>query len=158
MATATEHRQAGASGTLLRIGEFLLRYGLVVILGWIGLLKFASYEANAIQKFVENSPLTSWMYAFLSVQTAAIVIGLWEATAAALIALRPVSAKISAVGSAMAVVVFLMTLSFLFTTPGIWHKGMGFPFLSGAPGGFLLKDLVLLAAAVWTLGEALRDA
>jgi uncharacterized membrane protein YkgB len=158
MVMTTEPGRTEASDKLLRVGQFLLRYGLVVVLGWIGLLKFASYEANAIQKFVENSPLTSWMYAFLSVQAAAIVIGLWEATAAALMALRPLSAKASAVGSAMAVVVFLTTLSFLFTTPGIWHKGMGFPFLSGVPGGFLLKDLVLLGAAVWTLGEALEDA
>ena len=31
----------------------------------------------------------------------------------------------------------------------------GFPALSGA-GGFLVKDVILLGAAVWSLGEALR--
>ncbi len=32
---------------------------------------------------------------------------------------------------------------------------MGFPALSGAVGQFLIKDLVLLGAAIWSLGEAL---
>ena len=50
---------------------------------------------------------------------------------------------------------FLMTLSFLFSTPG-WESSLGgFPSLSGGVGQFLLKDLVLLGAAIWSLGEAL---
>lgn len=54
---------------------------------------------------------------------------------------------------------FLMTLSFLFSLPG-WEPSLGgFPALSGS-GGFLLKDAVLLGAALWSLGESLgaRDA
>ena len=39
-----------------------------------------------------------------------------------------------------------------------WEPTLGgLPALSGS-GGFLLRDLVLLAAAVWSLGEALRQA
>ena len=50
---------------------------------------------------------------------------------------------------------FLTTLSFLFSTPG-WEASLGgFPALSVVPGQFLLKDVVLLGAAVWSLGEAL---
>ena len=61
-----------------------------------------------------------------------------------------------AVGSALAILLFLGTLSFLFTTPGVADAGAGgFPALS-MTGQFLLKDLVLLGASVWTLGEALR--
>ena len=72
-----------------------------------------------------------------------------------MIGLRSWSALIAAVGSAMAVVMSLTTLSFLFSTPG-WEPTLGgFPGLSAMPGQFLLKDLVLLGAAVWSLGEAL---
>lgn len=35
---------------------------------------------------------------------------------------------------------------------------MGFPFLSGMVGQFLIKDVVLLAASVWTAAEAWRAA
>jgi uncharacterized membrane protein YkgB len=51
---------------------------------------------------------------------------------------------------------FLSTLSFLLTTPG-WEPSLGgFPALSALPGQFLLKDVVLLGAALVTAGEALR--
>jgi hypothetical protein len=41
------------------------------------------------------------------------------------------------------------------STPG-WEASLGgFPALSAVPGQFILKDLVLLGAAVWSLGEAL---
>ena len=47
---------------------------------------------------------------------------------------------------------FLITLSFLLTTPGVWQPSLGFPALSPSPGQFLSKDLVLLGAAIWTAG------
>jgi uncharacterized membrane protein YkgB len=50
---------------------------------------------------------------------------------------------------------FLTTLSFLVTTPGVWASSAGgFPALSALPGQFLIKDLALLGIALWTLGEA----
>jgi len=46
-------------------------------------------------------------------------LGMMEMVAALLIALRPVWPRVSAAGSALAVVLFVGTLSFLFTTPGV---------------------------------------
>jgi uncharacterized membrane protein YkgB len=135
----------------------LLRYGLVLVIGWIGAMKFTAYEAAGIQPLVASSPLMRWLYQYLSVQAVSTVLGIVEIAIAVMIALRPVAAKIAALGSAMAVLMFLTTLSFLFSLPG-WEPTLGgFPALSGS-GGFLLKDVVLLAAAVWALGEALRQA
>ncbi|HYO81479.1 MAG TPA: DUF417 family protein, partial [Bryobacteraceae bacterium] len=58
------------------------------------------------------------------------------------------------IGSAMAVPMFLTTLTFLISTPG-WEPTLGgFPALSASVGQFLIKDLVLLGAAIWTWGEA----
>jgi uncharacterized membrane protein YkgB len=139
------------------LGEFLLRYGLVLVLGWIGAMKFTGYEAAGIQPLVESSPLMSWMYKFLSLQATSNVIGVAEITAAFLIAIKPVSAKLSAIGSVLAILTFLATLSFLFSLPG-WEKSLGgFPALSGS-GGFLLKDVVLLGASLWTLGDSISSA
>lgn len=79
-----------------------------------------------------------------------------EVGVAILIALRPWSAKASATGSALAVLMFLTTLSFLISTPE-WEPSLGgFPSLSGGVGQFLLKDVVLLGAALWSLGESLK--
>jgi len=49
----------------------------------------------------------------------------------------------------------LITLSFFFSAMGVWQKDYGFPVLGGT-GQFLVKDILLLGAAVWTAGEALR--
>jgi Protein of unknown function, DUF417 len=48
----------------------------------------------------------------------------------------------------------LTTISFLFSAPG-WEPSLGgFPALSSSVGQFLIKDVVLLGAAIWTCGEA----
>lgn len=140
--------------TFEKFGAFLIRYGLVLVLAWIGAMKFTGYEAEGIKPLVETSPLMSWMYRVLSVQATSNVIGIAELIAAFLIAIRPLAAKLSAVGSVLAVFTFLATLTFLFSLPG-WEPSLGgFPALSGS-GGFLLKDVVLLGAAFFTLGESL---
>jgi uncharacterized membrane protein YkgB len=152
------HVQTISSGknTFERLGAFLIRYGLVLVLGWIGAMKFTTYEAEGIKTLVETSPFMSWMYKVLSPQATSNVIGIAELTAAALIAIRPLAPKLSAIGSVLAVFTFLTTLTFLFSLPG-WEQSLGgFPALSGS-GGFLLKDTVLLGAALFTLGESLAS-
>jgi uncharacterized membrane protein YkgB len=143
-----------ASPLLMRVGQLVARYGLVVVLAWIGFGKYVKMEARVL---IEHSPLMSWIYDYLSVTTVARGLGTMEIIAALLIALRPVSPRASAVGSALAVVLFLGTLSFLFTTPGVVAThAAGLPVLSAQPGQFLLKDLVLIGVAIWTLGDSLR--
>jgi len=137
------------------VGQALTRYGLVIVVGWIGLMKFTRYEAEGIRPFVANSPLLSWVYDLLSVEGFSAVLGVVEVVVALLIASRPVWPRLSALGSALAVGMFLTTLSFVVTTPGVWEPSLGgFPALSAIPGQFLIKDLVLLGVSVWTLGEA----
>ena len=144
-----------SNNVIKKLGEFLIHYGLVLVLGWIGAMKFTAYEASGIRTLVETSPFMSWMYKVFSLQATSNIIGVAEITAAALIAIRPLSAKLSAVGSVLAVFTFLTTLTFLFSLPG-WEKSLGgFPALSGS-GGFLLKDTVLLGAALFTLGDSLK--
>ena len=43
------------------IASVLGRYGLVVVIGWIGALKFANYEAHQIVPLVANSPFMGWL-------------------------------------------------------------------------------------------------
>ena len=135
------------------LGVNVSRYGLVVTLLLIGVLKFTASEAQGIQPLVANSPLMFWLYRILSVQGVSNLIGVIEIAVALLIALRPFSAKLSFIGSIGAIITFLLTVSFLFSTPGAFHFSHGFPVLGNA-GQFLVKDLVLLGASVWTAAEA----
>ncbi len=139
-------------------GAVLSRYGLVVILLLIGILKFTPAEADGIQPLVAaHSPFMSWMYFVLSKQGVSNFIGIIELLVALLLALRPISPRASFVGSLGAIATFLLTTSFLFTTPGAIELGHGVEILGGA-GQFLIKDLVLLGASFWTAAEALRAA
>lgn len=144
--------------TLQDIGEILLRYGLVAIFLWIGLLKFTEYEAKNIEPFVANSPLFAWAYQSMGLRTLSNVIGVIEISIGLLIATRAIWPKLSAWGSIGSIALFFVTLSFMLTTPGVWEPGYGFPFPSALPGQFLAKDLVLLGASFWTAGEALHAA
>jgi uncharacterized membrane protein YkgB len=136
------------------IGQAISRYGLALTLAWIGFGKYIKMESRVL---IEHSPLMSWVYDVFSVNTVARGLGTLEIAAAILIVSRPVSPRLSAIGSALAIVLFCGTLSFLFTTPGVVSRFAGpVPVLSALPGQFLLKDVVLLGVAVWTLGEALH--
>ncbi len=139
-----------------RIGAHAVRYGLVAVIAYVGLMKFTAYEAGAIKGLVSNSPLMAWTYNLFSVRTLAALIGSVELITAALLALRPWSAKGAAIGSLLAIGTFVTTLSFLFSTPGVVEASLGFPALSVMPGQFLAKDIALLGIAVWTLGDALK--
>jgi uncharacterized membrane protein YkgB len=140
------------------VARALGRYGLVLVIGWIGALKFANYEAHQIQPLVANSPFMGWLYHIFPVYTFSALLGVFEVTAAVLLAIKPLAPRLSAVGSALAVLLFLATISFLFTTPGIGEPaGGGFPAIT-LVGEFLLKDVPLLGLSLWTLADSLSAA
>ena len=142
---------AGRTRRLAGAGRVVLRYGLVALLVLWGSWKFADFEAQAIRPLIENSPLMSWMYPLFGVRGASALIGVVELLAAALICTRAWRPALSAIGSLIAAGTFLVTLSFLITTPGA--------FAPTSPwGGFLMKDMILLGASLYTAAEALQAA
>jgi uncharacterized membrane protein YkgB len=135
----------------------LLRWALVVIFLWFGGMKFTSYEAHGIAPFIANSPFMSWLHGLLGIQGASYVIGFAElSTAAALIA-GAFNPLFSLLGAAMSTTTYLVTLTFFASTPGVSEPTAGgFPAISAAPGQFLLKDLVLLAASLCLVVASVR--
>jgi reactive chlorine resistance protein C len=139
---------------LTRIAGALLRYGLVLLILWIGIFKFTPTEARAIEPLLQHSPLLSWLLAAAGTLRASQLIGSAEIVIAILLALRPVAARLSLLGSFAAIGMFLTTLSFLITTPNSWTVVDGLLIPAGG-GFFILKDVVLLGAALWTAADAL---
>jgi reactive chlorine resistance protein C len=169
-----------------RLGMGMLRGALVLVLIWIGGLKFVDYEADSIVPLVANSPVMNFLYhqpaeyrthmnkegelnpqhrawhrenrtySFSHGLGAVIVcIGL-------LIALYPINPELSALGSCLLIPMSCTTLSFLITTPEAWVPALGdanhgFPYLSGA-GRLIVKDCIMLAAAVVTLADSAKTA
>ena len=126
------------------IGLVVVLFAITVLVFLIfGALKFTAAEAAAIKPLISNSPLMSWLYGPLSEQAVSNLIGSVELVTAVLIAARPISARISALGSALAVGTFLTTLSFLFSTPDALSP-------THPANAFLLKDDVFTADLVET--------
>lgn len=138
------------------IGTKSLFIALAIVYFWIGAMKFTAYEANGIAPLVSNSPALGWLYNYFSVRTFSSLLGVLELLVGLLILSRFVSAKLSAAGAFLSCILFLTTLSFMFSTPGVFEPSLGLPALSVAPGQFLLKDLVLLGASVFAFGESLN--
>src|SRR6202008_2812036 len=100
--------------TIDNVAGVLGRYGLVVVIGWIGALKFANYEAHQIQPLVAHSPFMGWLYQLLPVYAFSALFGVFEVGAAFLLAIKPFAPRLSIIGSMLSIVLFVFTISFLF--------------------------------------------
>lgn len=139
-------RTASAAGLYLSV---------TVIYAWFGGMKFTAYEAQGLVDLVSNNPLVSWMYSISSVRGFSNFLGVLEISIGALIAARLISPVYSLAGGVLSSGLFLTTISFMITTPGVIVPELGFPAISVAPGQFLLKDVGLLALSLWIAIDSL---
>src|ERR1700754_332964 len=71
------------------VGNTVARYGLAIVVGWIGICKFYLYEAHNIQPLVSNSPFMGWLYGVFSVETCSLMVGIVEVVTAVLLVVKP---------------------------------------------------------------------
>lgn len=134
----------------------LLRWALVIVFLWFGAMKFTAYEAEGIAPFIGHSPFMSWLGLF-GMQGQSYLIGVVELSTALVLILGAFRPFFSALGALMSAATYLITLTFFVTTPGVAEPTAGgFPAISAAPGQFLLKDAVLLAASLVLLRASIR--
>ena len=134
----------------------LLRWALVIVFLWFGAMKFTAYEAAGIAPFIGSSPVVGWLGMF-GTQGQSYFIGVIELSTALALILGAVRPLFSALGALMSTATYLVTLTFLLTTPGVAEPTAGgFPAISAVPGQFLLKDVVLLAASLVLLFASVR--
>ena len=144
--------KSAQSSKMRNVSFLLILFGLILVLGWIGGMKFTSFEAQQVEPLLRTSPFFSWLLAIFDMQGASNFIGVVELLAVALLLGWFFNRTLFQLGAALCVVTFLGTLSFMFTLPG-WQQTLGgFPALSGS-GHFLLKDLVMLAGTLILVGR-----
>lgn len=166
-----------------RLGVGITRLGLIVVLLWIGGLKFVKYEAEGIVPFVANSPTMNFFYTYdapeymkhmnregervpanqawheanktyvFAYGLGAVIVGY-----GLLLCFHPWLPQVAAIGSVLVFVMSLVTLSFLATTPETWVPNLGspnhgFPYLSGA-GRLVIKDAIMMGAALVTMADS----
>ena len=146
-----------AGERLQAAGLAAARYGIAINLLSVGRLKFEDYEVENIRPLITQSPVFSPLVSRLGERKLARLIGATEIVIGSLIAAKPFAPRVSALGSLASVAMFATTLSFLATTPEAWQQKRREPKLSPA-GQFLVKDIVLLGAALLTAGDSLEAA
>jgi len=165
-------------------GLHFIRFACALVLIWIGGLKFVNYEADGIVPFVATSPFLSFFYKMpkdykphsnkegelvpenrqwhtengtytfsKSLGVLLIVIGL-------LLLMGYWNHHAGFIGSILLILMSIGTLSFLVTTPECWVPNLGdgsygFPLLS-ARGRLVVKDVIMLGAAIVLLSEAAK--
>lgn len=144
------------NGTTLKIdnenlagktGYYLSLFGAAIILLWIGIFKFTPTEANAIKPLVENHFFTFFVYDIVSIQAVSNAIGVIEIIIALLLIFSVKFASLRKYAAIGMIVTFLTTLSYLFTTPGVWKMVDGIP----VTDFFIVKDLMLLGFGLMIL-------
>ena len=118
--------------------------GTALILAWIGVYKFTLTEAKLIQPLVENHFAMGWLYKLFSIQIVSNLIGATEITVAIALLIGIKYQKIAYFSGIAATIIFITTLSFLFTTPNTWKISDGVL----VTNFFLLKDILFLAVSI----------
>ncbi|MFA6468869.1 MAG: DUF417 family protein [Bacteroidota bacterium] len=136
---------------LQSIGYTISVLGVAITLIWIGAFKFTPTEAKGIEPLVQNSFLVSWLYSFLSLQAVSNLFGTLELITALCLLLHFFWPKAGILGGAFSAATFLVTLSFIFTTPGVFSVVDGILITEF----FILKDVMALGISIMVLGKSL---
>lgn len=139
---------------LLSIGIFLTRpylesrkaiwlnaFPVVLVLMWIGGMKFTLLEAKGIEALVSSSPLMSWMYNVWDLQTTSNLIGVYDLIALTLVILAIFNQKLLIPAVLMSGAVFAVTQTFFLS----WPAALSSETLLSTGGHFLIKDLWFVA-------------
>ena len=139
---------------LLSIGIFLTRpylesrkaiwlnaFPVVLVLLWIGGMKFTLLEAKGIEALVSSSPLMSWMYNVWDLQTTSNLIGVYDIIALTLVILAIFNQKLLIPAVLMSGAVFAVTQTFFLS----WPAALSSETLLSTGGHFLIKDLWFVA-------------
>ncbi|GAW95596.1 MULTISPECIES: DUF417 family protein [Colwellia] len=113
---------------------------VLLVLLWIGGMKFTLLEAQGIAALVKSSPLMSWLYDVFSIQTTSNIIGVYDLIAVLLLILAMYYPKLIYPAVLMSGMVFVVTQSFLLS----FSAALSSETLLSTTGHFLIKDLWFL--------------
>src|SRR5262245_22163964 len=130
----------------------LVRGSMILIFLLFGYQKWFEYEAHGLIPFIDNGPLTFWMYPVFGLHGASYFLGVSEWLTAALLFWGFWDPRPGFLGAILSVGTFVTTVSILPFMPDGWNAAAGFPAMQGNVA-FLMKDVVLLAVSIYLLKQ-----
>src|SRR6201982_3568836 len=141
------------SGLLTKDLDYhLIRASMVLIFLAFGYQKWFAYEAQVLIPYISNGPLIFWLYPVFGVRGASWFLGASEWLFAALLFWGFWNKKAGVLGALGCCFAMIGTVTIIPFMPDGWDAAAGFPAMKGNVA-FLMKDVVLLAAAIYLLKQ-----
>src|SRR5271155_2913188 len=136
----------------------LIRGAMVFTFFAFSIQKWNPYTAQMLVPLISHSPVVFWLLPAFGVRGAGYFLGTTETIFGSLIFLGFWSPRLGILGALGSIVTFIGTTSIIPFLPDGWaQEAGGFPIMT-LPLGFLLKDVLFLAASFYLLKQDLTRA
>src|SRR6201988_4341413 len=146
--------------TLFQSGldRHLIRAAMVFTFFAFSIQKWSEYTAEMLVPLISHSPVVFWLLPAFGVRGAGYFLGTTETIFGLLILLGYWSPRLGILGALGSIGTFIGTTSIIPFLPDGWaREAGGFPIMT-LPMGFLLKDVLFLAASFYLLKQDLTRA
>ena len=131
----------------------VVRASMIIMFLFFGYTKWFDYAVQTLEPIISNGPLTSWLYLVFGLRWGTRFIGISEWSFALLLFLGFWNKKLGILGALGAAISFTATFTIIPFIPNGWAASAGgFPAMTGDVP-FLMKDVVLFAAAFYLLKQ-----
>jgi uncharacterized membrane protein YkgB len=142
-------------------GDFdyhLMRLAMIAVFFIFSCQKWFDYEAQALIPFISHGPLIFWLYPAFGVRGATFFLGSAEVLIGLVMVLGFWNRKAAVLAALASCGTYVTTVTIIPFFPDAWAAPAGgFP-AATLPFLFLVKDIVLLAASVYLLKQAILRA
>ena len=132
-----------------------IRAAMVFTFFAFSIQKWTQYTAEMLVPLISHSPIVFWLLPVFGVRGAGYFLGTTETIFGSLIFLGYWSPRLGVLGALGSIVTFIGTISIIPFLPDGWaREAGGFPIMT-LPMGFLMKDVLFLAASFYLLKQDL---
>src|SRR5271170_1127022 len=140
------------------LDRHLIRAAMVFTFFAFSIQKWTQYTSEMLVPLISHSPVVFWLLPAFGVRGAGYFLGTTETIFGCLILLGYWSPRLGILGALGSIVTFIGTFSIIPFLPDGWaREAGGFPIMT-LPIGFLMKDVLFLAASFYLLKQDLRRA
>jgi len=140
------------------LDRHLIRAAMVLTFFAFSIQKWNHYTIEMLVPMISHSPVVYWLLPAFGVRGAGYFLATTETIFGTLIFLGYWSPRLGVLGALGSIVTFIGTTSIIPFLPDGWaHEAGGFPIMT-LPLGFLMKDVLFLAASFYLLEQDLTRA
>ena len=140
------------------LDSYLIRGAMVFTFFAFSIQKWSQYTAEMLVPLISHSPVVFWLLPVFGLRGAGYFLATTETIFGTLIFLGYWSPRLGILGALGSIVTYIGTTTIMPFLPGAWaQEAGGFPIFT-LPMGFLMKDVLFLAASFYLLKQDLTRA